>query len=62
MEKLRDYDRFAVSHIWVINPGPRIAYRYAGGRLEGVRSGELTVPGTPIRVVLSEMFAELERQ
>jgi hypothetical protein len=26
-----------------------------------VHSGELTVPGTPIRVVLSELFAELDR-
>jgi len=29
--------------------------------LELVESGELTVPETPIRVVLSEMFAELDR-
>jgi hypothetical protein len=29
--------------------------------LEEVETGELTVPETPIRVVLSEMFAELDR-
>jgi Uma2 family endonuclease len=61
MEKLRDYDRFGVPHIWVIDPEPRIAYRYTGSSLEEVHSGELIVPGTPIRVVLSEMFGELDR-
>jgi len=29
--------------------------------LHVVESDELTVPGTPIRVVLSELFAELDR-
>ena len=37
--------------IWIIDPEPRIAYRYAEAALEEVLTGELTVPGTPIRVV-----------
>ena len=61
MEKLRDYDRFGVSRIWVIDPKPRIAYRYTDGGLEEVHSDELTAPETPIRVVLGELFAELDR-
>ncbi len=59
--KAAEYRTFGVEHIWIIDPEPRIAYRYAEAALEEVRSGELTVPGTPIRVVLSEMFAELDR-
>ncbi len=59
--KAAEYRSFGIEHIWIIDPEPRIAYRYAEAALEEVRSGELTVPGTPIRVVLSEMFAELER-
>ncbi len=35
--------------------------RYAGSALEEVHTGELTVLGTPIRLVLSDMFAELDR-
>ena len=39
----------------------RIVLRYPGSALEEVRGGELSVPGTPIRVALGEMFAELDR-
>jgi Uma2 family endonuclease len=60
-EKAAEYRQFGVEHIWIVDPEPRIAYRYADGALEQVRTGELTVPGTPIRVVLSELFAELDR-
>ena len=59
--KAAEYRLFGVEHIWIIDPEPRIAYRYAESALEEVLSGELTVPGTPIRVVLSEMFAELDQ-
>lgn len=59
--KVAEYRTFGVENIWVIDPEPRIAYRYAGAALEEVRTGDLTVPETPIRVVLSEMFAELDR-
>jgi Uma2 family endonuclease len=60
-EKVAEYRAFGVEHIWIIDPGPRIAYNYTGSALEEVRTGALSVPGTPIRVVLSEMFAELDR-
>ncbi len=60
-EKATEYRGFGVEHVWVIDPEPRIAYRYTGTALEEVQTGELTVPGTAIRVVLSEMFAELDR-
>ncbi len=59
--KAAEYLQFGIENIWIIDPEPRIAYRYAEAAFEEVRSGELTVPGTPIRVVLSEMFAELDR-
>lgn len=61
MSKLADFAQFGVEHIWAIDPEPRIAYRYAESALEEVLTGELTAPGTPIRVDLGEMFAELDR-
>ena len=59
--KSAEYRSFGVENVWVIDPEPRIAYQYSGAALEEVRTGELIVPETPIRVVLSEMFAELDR-
>jgi Uma2 family endonuclease len=59
--KAAEYRRFGIEHIWIIDPEPRIAYRYTSAGLEEVRDGELAVPETPIRVVLSELFAELDR-
>jgi Uma2 family endonuclease len=59
--KADEYNSFGVENIWIIDPEPRIAYRYTGSALEEVRIGELTVAGTEIRVILSEMFAELDR-
>jgi Uma2 family endonuclease len=61
MRKLGDYPRFGIQNIWVIDPEPRQAYRYTAVGLEEVQTGELAVPETPIRVVLSELFAELDR-
>lgn len=59
--KAEEYRQFGIEHIWIIDPDPRIVYRSTEAALEEVRSSELIVPGTPIRVVLSEMFAELDR-
>jgi hypothetical protein len=55
------YRSFGIENIWIIDPEPRLAYRYTSAGLEEVHTGELSVPETPIRVVLSEMFAELDQ-
>lgn len=60
-EKAAEYRSFGVEHVWVIDPEARIAYRYTATALEEVSTGELSVPGTQVRVVLREMFAELDR-
>jgi Uma2 family endonuclease len=51
-EKAAEYRLFGVENIWIIDPEPRIAYTYNPAGLQEVDSGELTVPGTSIRVVL----------
>lgn len=60
-EKIDEYVAFGIEHIWIFDPRKRIAWKADRGGLRLVESGELTVPLTPIRVVLSEAFAELDR-
>ncbi len=60
-DKAAEYRDFGVENIWIIHPEPRVVYRYTGTGFEEVKAGELTVPGTPIRIVLGEMFSELDR-
>jgi Uma2 family endonuclease len=59
--KAAEYLSFGIEHVWVIDPYARVGYRGTSDGLELALSGELTIPGTPIRIVLAELFAELDR-
>ena len=59
--KAEEYRTFGIEHVWVIDPYARVAYRGTANGLELARSGELAIPETPIRIVLAELFAELDR-
>ena len=56
-EKVDDYLEMGVEMVWVIDPRRRKAFQTDGKSLQPVV--ELTVPGTPIRVDVAEVFAEL---
>jgi Uma2 family endonuclease len=58
--KSLEYLAFGIEHVWIIDPEKRLAWRATADGLEEAAT-ELSVPGTPVRVVLSEMFAELDR-
>jgi Uma2 family endonuclease len=60
-EKVDDYLEFGVENIWVVDPETRKAWTADNTGLHIVQNGELNVPQTPIRVVLSELFAELDQ-
>ena len=59
--KIAEYLGFGIENVWVIDPAARVAYLGTGNGLELVRSGELTIPESPIRIVLADLFAELDR-
>ena len=54
-EKAAEYRGFGIENIWVIDPEPRIAYRYTSAGLEEVRTGSFPCrkrrSGGPERVV-----------
>jgi Uma2 family endonuclease len=60
-ERVDDYLNFGTEHVWIIDPGLRKAYICTKTGFQEPESGVLSVPGTPIRAVLSELFAELDR-
>ncbi len=59
--KAAEYLAFGIEHVWVIDPAARVAYRGTANGLELVRTGEVTIADSPIRVVLTDLFAELDR-
>jgi Uma2 family endonuclease len=59
-ERVDDYRRMGVEHVWVVDPVGRHAYVASERGFEQPESGEFAVPGTAIRIVLAEVFAELD--
>ncbi len=59
--KVAEYLAFGIEHVWVIDPNARVGYRGTEAGLELSRSGELAIPETPIRIILADLFAELDR-
>jgi Uma2 family endonuclease len=59
-ERVEDYARMGVEHIWLLDPVRRQAWIMAAGGSQTPVTTEFTVPGTPIRISLAEIFAELD--
>ncbi|ADV80852.1 Uma2 family endonuclease [Terriglobus saanensis] len=59
-ERADDYTEMGVPFIWAVDPISRRAWVTSSDGLMKLREDEFTVPGTPIRVSLSELFAELD--
>lgn len=59
--RVDDYLGFETGHVWIIDPGMRKAYVCSKTGFLEPEDGVLEVAGTPILVVLSELFAELDR-
>jgi Uma2 family endonuclease len=59
--KAVEYLEFGIEHVWVIDPSARVAYRGTPSGLQLVPAGELSIPGMPILVRISELFEKLDR-
>jgi Uma2 family endonuclease len=60
IKRCQDYVQFGIPNIWILDPQRRCAYRLTPQGAELIESGVLLVPETPIRIVLSDLFAELD--
>ena len=58
-ERIDDYRTFGVANIWVLDPATKRGYDC---RVSGfLDATEFAIPNTPIRLVLSELFAKIRR-
>jgi Uma2 family endonuclease len=58
-ERINDYREFGVANIWVLDPATQRGYDCrSSGFLDAT---EFSIPGTPIRLSLSELFARIRR-
>ena len=61
-ERVDDYLSFGVQHVWILDPATRRAYVCSQTAFQEPAHGELLVPNTPIRLVLSELFDQVDRE
>jgi Uma2 family endonuclease len=60
-ERLDDYLRMGVEHIWCFEPEAREVRRYTAQGFDRLNEPELKVPGTEIRVSVVEVFSALDQ-
>jgi len=60
-ERVDDYLHFGVQHVWILDPATKRAYVCSPTAFQEPEHGVLVVPDTPIRLVLSELFAQVEQ-
>jgi hypothetical protein len=60
-ERVDEYLNFGVSNVWILDPVSRKAYVCTQSGFQEPDCGILQVAGSPIRVPLPEVFAELDQ-
>ncbi|HEY2858344.1 MAG TPA: Uma2 family endonuclease [Terracidiphilus sp.] len=57
-QKIEDYRRFQVPHIWIVDPARRIGWDCSDGNW--MRKSRFEVGGSPIHLDLAELFRDLD--
>ena len=61
LERVEDYIRMGVPHVWIIDPISREIWTVqANGGPVPLAGTELTLPGTPVRIPVADIFAEID--
>lgn len=58
-ERIDDYRNFGIPNIWVLDPATQRGYDCNSSGL--IEARDFSITGTPIRLVLSELFAKIRR-
>lgn len=60
-EKVEEYFRMGVGAVWILDPRTQTGYQCEGVRIaEWKITPTLLVPGTPIRIEMSDLIADLD--
>ena len=59
-EKVDEFQALGVEHIWIVDPKLRKGYIASAQGFRHTDNGIFTIPGTPIRIDLAEVFAEFD--
>jgi Uma2 family endonuclease len=59
-DRIDDYTAFGVANIWVLDPVKHRAYVCTPGSFKEPEDGILAVPGSPVRIPLKDLFADLD--
>ena len=59
-ERINDYAVMGVKDIWVIDPWKRVGYLASAKGFTQPDDGTLRIEGTPVKILLAEIFAELD--
>ena len=59
-ERVDDYLNFGVQQVWILDPATRRAYGCTQTAFQEPENGELGVPATAIRLVLRELFSQMD--
>ena len=57
-QRVDDYRRFGVSHVWIVDPVKRVGWDCSDGNW--IRKARFEASGTPIYLDLEELFKELD--
>jgi Uma2 family endonuclease len=57
-DRIEDYRRFGISHIWVIDPVRRIGWDCSSGNW--IQTEMFEVPGSPIHLAVGAVLAEVD--
>lgn len=62
LKRVQDYRTMGVKHIWVIEPMTRECWiiDYASGGALPMLEDAFTIPGTPVRVAIADIFEEID--
>jgi len=60
-EKIDEYVAFGTENIWIFDPMRRRVWTADVAGIRRVEESVLVVPGTPVRVVIGEVFGKLDR-